>query len=51
MTTQVLKDLRMVEDDNLMNDGLEEDTEELSEDLESGSSDDISNDEEEEEEF
>lgn len=51
MTTQVLKDLRMVEDDNLMNDGLEEDNEEISEDLESGSSDDISNDEEEEEEF
>ncbi|MDP1706634.1 MAG: hypothetical protein Q8L36_02335 [bacterium] len=51
MTTQVLKNLRMVEDDNLMNDGMEEDTEEVSEDLETGSSDDISNDEEEEEEF
>jgi len=51
MTTQVLKDLRMVEDDNLTNDGMEEDTEEISEDLELGSSDDISNDEEEEEEF
>lgn len=51
MTTQILKDLRMAHDDDLMTDGVEAENEEESlEDADAGSSD-ITNDEEEEEEF
>lgn len=47
MTIQTLKDLRMAQEDDLMNDGIEE-----TDDAEAEKSfDDITNEEEEEEEF